>query len=503
MTLSPVWPRPTQPLIAEAFPDDPGATWDVCVVGAGLTGVTTALLLARAGCSVLVLEAHHLGSGTTGASTAKVSLLQGTTLSTLRRRTSAGVVQAYVTGNLEAQAWLERYAEEHAVAFQRRTAYTYATSAAGARSVRDELDAAQAAGLPATWASGSTLPFPLSGAVALPGQFQVDPVELLTSLAREAADHGVRFREGVTATTINGDDPVVVSTDQGEYRADRVVVATNLPFLDRGGFFARAEPGRSYAMAFATPSPAVDGMYLSADSPTRSLRDAPAAVSPEAGEGSLLLVGGNGHVTGRVSSPAARLAELRAWTEGWFPEARFLTQWAAQDYVPADRVPWAGPVLPGQDEVLVAGGYGKWGMTNAVAAALALSARILGGTMDWAEDLYSWRPRAGGAAEVARINALVGREMAKGWTLPLVHPGRREPAEGEGVVTYDHLGAPTAAARTDGTVHRMSAVCPHLGGILRWNDAERSWDCPLHGSRFSARGERLEGPATCGLSARR
>jgi glycine/D-amino acid oxidase-like deaminating enzyme/nitrite reductase/ring-hydroxylating ferredoxin subunit len=477
--------------------DDLDATWDVVVVGAGLTGITTALLVARAGRSVLVLEARELGAGTTGASTAKVSLLQGTTLSTVERRTSQRVVRAYVDGNREAQAWLERYAEEHAVAMQRRTAYTYAVSAAGARLARDELESAQRAGLPATWVAETTLPFPVTGAVALADQLQVDPMELLTSLAREAVTHGVRVVEGVTAQGVRGDDPVVVSTDQGDYRADRVVVATNLPFLDRGGFFGRAEPGRSYALAYTTPGPAVDGMYLSADSPTRSLRDAPVD------DGTLLLVGGNGHVTGRAASPAARLADLREWTERWFPEATFVSQWAAQDYIAADRVPWAGPVLPGQDEVLVAGGYGKWGMTNAVAAALTLSSTILGGHTEWADELYTWRPRWGGGAQAARMNALVAGHLTKGWAAPLRYRGRREPDEGEGVVTYDRVGTPTATARVDGQVHRVSAVCPHLGGVLRWNDAERSWDCPLHGSRFAAAGERLEGPATCGLAVRR
>jgi glycine/D-amino acid oxidase-like deaminating enzyme/nitrite reductase/ring-hydroxylating ferredoxin subunit len=468
----------------------------VIVVGAGLTGITTALLLARAGRSVLVLEAHELGGGTTGASTAKVSLLQGTTLSTLARRTPAHVVNAYVDGNREAQAWLERYAEDHAVAFQRRTAYTYATTAAGASSAHDELEAAQRAGLPATWVSETALPFPVTGAVALPDQLQVDPMELLASLAGQAVAHGASIQTGVTARGAHGNDPVVVSTDVGDYRSQRVVVATNLPFLDRGGFFARAEPGRSYAVAYLTPTPAVDGMYLSADSPTRSLRDAPAD------DGTLLLAGGNGHVTGRSASPAARLAELREWTEGWFPEATFLTQWAAQDYVTADRVPWAGPVLPGQDEVRVAGGYGKWGMTNAVAAALALSSQLLGGHTEWADELYAWRLRLGGGLQAARANALVAGQLAQGWVRPLRQPGRSEPAEGQGVVTYDRFGTPTAAARVDGQVHRVSAVCPHLGGVLRWNDAELSWDCPLHGSRFTAAGERLEGPATCGLARR-
>jgi nitrite reductase/ring-hydroxylating ferredoxin subunit len=142
-------------------------------------------------------------------------------------------------------------------------------------------------------------------------------------------------------------------------------------------------------------------------------------------------------------------------------------------------------------------------MTNALAAALALSGRILGGHLPWADELYAWgRPTLPAASHTARLNALVAREMAWGWLKPASHPGRQEPGEGQGVVALDRLGTPTATARVDGVVHRVSAVCPHLGGVLRWNDAERSWDCPLHGSRFGHEGQRLEGPATCGLERR-
>ena len=122
---------------------------------------------------------------------------------------------------------------------------------------------------------------------------------------------------------------------------------------------------------------------------------------------------------------------------------------------------------------------------------------MLGGHTEWADNLYTVAAAGrGGGAQAARMNALVAGHLAKGWAAPLAHAGRREPEEGEGVVTYDRFGTPTATARVEGEIHRVSAVCPHLGGVLRWNDAERSWDCPLHGSRFTPCGERLEGPAT-------
>jgi glycine/D-amino acid oxidase-like deaminating enzyme/nitrite reductase/ring-hydroxylating ferredoxin subunit len=492
----PVWRRPAKSRRFRAA-DLEQVVWDTAVVGGGLTGLTTALLLARAGQRVVLLEARELGSGTTGSSTAKVSLLQGTTLSAIRSSTSAETVCAYVKGNLEAQAWVARYVAERGVAAQRRPAFTYATTMAGARSVREELDTAREAGLPVEWREETTLPFPVTGAATLEDQWQVEPMELVDALARDAEAHGAVLAEGVTAHAVSGSEPVVVSTDAGEVRATRVVVATNLPFLDRGGHFARGEAQRSYALAYRTPFRAVDGMYLSADQPSRSLRDVPDS------DGWLLLVGGNGHVTGRASSPSGRLADLDRWTRGWFPDARLVHQWSAQDWQTASHVPWAGPLLPRQEDVLVAGGYGKWGMTNAVAAALALSARVLGGHLAWAEELYAWgRPTPSAVSRVLRLNGGVAREMSLGWLRPAMRPRRTEPAEGEGVVAYDRWGSPTATSRVNGQVHRVSAVCPHLGGVLRWNDAERSWDCPLHGSRFTAAGERLEGPATCGLRRR-
>jgi nitrite reductase/ring-hydroxylating ferredoxin subunit len=342
------------------------------------------------------------------------------------------------------------------------------------------------------------LPFPTTGATRLEDQLQLDPLELLDALAREATAHGAAIIEGVRVRRVTGTQPVRVVTDMGTARADTVVVATNMPILDRGGIFARAKPSRSYALAFRTPEPAVDGMYLSADSPTRSLRDAP---DPS---GSLLLIGGNGHKPGAPVSEQEKLDELRRWTATHFAKAEETHAWSAQDYTPHHALPFAGPVLPGQEDVLVAGGYSKWGLTNGTAAALALSGRILGGHQEWAAILEPWRSRElRGLVDSTLLNGEVGLEMTWGWLRPAIHPGAGGPPEdGEGTVRLDRVGTPTAYSSVDGVERRVSAVCTHLGGIVRWNDAERSWDCPLHGSRFDPDGEVLEGPAACGLKKR-
>ena len=472
--------------------------WDAIVVGAGITGLTTAALLARGGLSVAVLEARHIGAGTTGGSTAKVSVLQSTLYSRIAHRHPVKVLRQYAEANLEGLAWLARFCEEHGVDAQSRPAYTYATSASGERSIRSELEALHQAGLEAaTWVDEVPLPYPIRGAVLMPDQRQVDPLEVLAALADHAREHGAKIFEGARVRRVHGHDPVTVTTDVGSASARTVVIATNMPVLDRGGFFARAKPARSYGLAFRTPTQAVDGMYISADSPTRSLRDAPHAT------GSLLLVGGNGHKTGAPTSEAAQLDGLREWTHRYFSDVEETHAWSAQDYVPHHGLPYVGPIVPGGHDILVAGGYSKWGLTNGVAAALALSGRILDGHLEWASAFNPWTSRElSGLPQGALLNAEVGIEMTTGWLRPLRHPGATAPEEGDGEVRLDHPGLPTAGSRVDGVERRVSAVCTHLGGIVRWNDAEHSWDCPLHGSRFGPDGEVLEGPATCGLRPR-
>ena len=467
MTLPSYWQDRHSEVLSQ--PAEVSGRYDVAVVGGGLTGLTTALLLSRAGHSVVVLEAGLIGQGTTGRSSAKLSLLQGTQLSTIRSRHPQTVVDAYVEAQREGAAWVRRFCDDHGVEVQARDAVTYAQSASGERDLRAELDAATRAGLDVEWVDRLPLPVQVRGAIRLADQFQVDPVELLHALRGQAEAQGARVAEKARVLRVQGNDPVRLTLERGHVEAGKVVVATNLPVLDRGGFFARMKPARSYVMAFRTQRPAVDAMYLSADQPSRSLRDAPTD------DGHLLLVGGNGHTTGRGGSTLDRLATLRDWTLTHWPDAVETHAWSAQDYVPHHALPYAGPILPGSDTVFCAGGYSKWGMTNAPAASLALAATLSGGDPPvWSDVLRTYAStELRGLPTAARDNLEVGVEMTRGW-----------------------VGAVAGRAlRRDG----LTRVCTHLGGIVRWNDAERSWDCPLHGSRFDEHGDVLDGPAVRAL----
>jgi glycine/D-amino acid oxidase-like deaminating enzyme/nitrite reductase/ring-hydroxylating ferredoxin subunit len=477
---------------------------DVVVVGAGLTGLTTAVLLARAGKRVTVVEARHIGAGTTGNTTGKATLLQGSKLARIAAKHATSVLEAYVTGNREGRDWLLRHCADHGLAAQREDDHAYAQTAQGLPMARAVLDACHNAGLDAEWIDSADVPFPFAGGVRLRDQAQIDPIPFLDSLVVELETHGGTVLQGVRATSISGTGPLRVdlrvthAADDTRDRhfsvkADRCVLATGTPILDRGGFFARLKAQRSYCMAFDVPGDITRSMYISVDSPTRSVRYAP---SPE---GDKLIVGGAGHPVGRGGDEAAAVDELARWAAVHYPGAVQTHRWSAQDYHPAAELPYVGPLLPKTDRIFVATGFDKWGMTNGVAAALALSARMLGGRMDWAQAFGSWSSHElAGLTTAVKDNVEVGINMAKGWLKPVVSSSSTPP-DGGGVVSGPPW-RPHATCVVNGTRHTVSAVCPHLGGIVSWNNVDRAWECPLHGSRFAPDGSLLEGPATKGLS---
>ncbi|GJJ20961.1 MULTISPECIES: FAD-dependent oxidoreductase [Mycolicibacterium] len=489
--------RVERPLTHDPLESD---TADVVVVGAGITGLITAVLLARAGKRVVVIEAYTAGAGATGNTTAKISLLQGTKLSRILGKHGPEIAKQYVQGNLEGQQWLIGHCEANGIPVQHEDAFTYAQSEEGVPSARDELEACQTAGLDAEWVTEADVPFPFHGGARLPNQAQFDPMPLLDNLIDELHARDGRLLEGIRVHQVADDGDALklhVRTDgasEFDIRAHRCVLATGIPILDRGGFFARLTPHRSYCMAFRVPGNMTRGMYISADSPTRSVRYAPTV------NGDRLIVGGAGHLVGRGSNASMSVQELASWAKVHWPGAIQTHYWSAQDYAPVDELPYVGPILPGHDKIYVATGFDKWGMTNGAAAALALSSTMLGGRMDWAAAFASWSPHElSGIPAAMRANLEVALNLAKGWIAPVARMGNRSPDDG-GVVS----GPPwhmEACSVIDGVEHRVSPVCPHLGGIVNWNDSDETWECPLHGSRFAPDGTLLEGPATRNLTA--
>lgn len=486
-----LWLERATPPGTDPFPA--GGRADTVVVGAGLTGLVTAVMLARAGRDVAVLEARHIGAVTTGNTTGKISLLQGTHLSKLRTANSHQVASAYLAGNRAGMAWLLDFCAEQDVDVEFRSAVTYATDPATRRAVKREFHAGTTLGLGLKWRdSFAELPFPTYGGVRLHDQAQFDPIEALIALTAELRRLGGRVIEHTRVTGLGPGRPSLVHTAIGDLRANQVILASGVPFLDRGMYFAKTTPQRSYVAAYAVPGPVPTGMYLSGGSPSRSLRTAHHDGSDR------LLVGGNGHIVGRNTSPTSELVDdLDQWTEQHFPGARRTHAWSAQDYSSINHIPFIGRFPGIQGNVWLATGYSKWGMTNAVMAGLMITAELQGDRPGWATTLQRRITNPPGLVAGLKANTATGWQAFAGWMkAELVQPGPGEsvPADGDGLIV-PRGALPAAVSTTAGRTCTVSAVCTHLGGVLRYNNQEKSWDCPLHGSRFATDGSVLEGPA--------
>ena len=459
-------------------PLDRDLTVDVAVLGAGIVGLTTALLLERQGARVAVLEGRHVGAGASGYNTAKLTSLHGLTYRGLARRHGVHAARTYGAANEAGIARVFELADELGIDcdLRRRPSYTYAESLSDLDEVREEAQVAGELGLPATYVEELDLPFPVAGAVRFDDQAEFHPVRYLEGIA--AALDGP-LHEGTMGTGVQRDS--VRTATGATLTAEHVVVATHLPFLDRGLYFARCHPERSYVVAGRT-SEAPAGMYLSTEQPAHSIR----------AHGDWLLVGGESHKTGQADA-AERYARLEAWARERFgiePELR----WATHDHMPVDGLPYVGRHDPLSSRMWVATGFRKWGLAMGTAAAELLAAQIAGREHAWTTlfDPQRLRPKAA-AASFAKENAnvalrFVGDRVRGRGSVDEIAPG-------EGRIVGAGLGQRAAYRDDDGTLHELSARCTHLGCIVNWNSAERTWDCPCHGSRFAATGEVIEGPA--------
>lgn len=478
---------------------------DACVIGGGIAGVTAALELARDGRSVVLLERDRVGAGVTGHSTAKLSSLQGTTYTELERKFGRDRAAAYAELNEGAIGYIVDRIQTLRIDcdLRRKPHALFAWDARQLRELEREAEAATRAGLDVRRADELDLPFPIAGALVRDGQAELQINAYVLALAAALREAGGEVFEHTTVTHVGeGSHPKVRTADGFTVRARDVVVATHYPILDRGLYFARLRPQRSYCLAVRAPGPLPEVMAIAIGAPTRSLRTAPDPARP--GE-ELLVLGGEGHTAGEQGDETPkRYRALWDFAQQHFGATEATHRWSAHDMTTADGLPYAGRLTVLSRHVWVATGFRKWGLTNGTAAGRIVAARILGRDMVHAgafdtERLTPRRSAVGVAQEgIKTAKHLIGDRLRspEAQTTVLLEPG------GDGQILK--LGGTLVAASRDpdGTVHTVSPTCTHLGCRVAWNRAERSWDCPCHGSRFGPDGDVLQGPAVQPLAPR-
>ena len=466
-------------------------TTDVCVIGGGIVGITTALLLKRAGKKVVLIEGGRVIRGTTGYTSAKVTAGHSVIYSQLESKHGLDTARAYAKANVAGIAKIRELAKDIDCDLETRSNYVYAEAESEAPSIRSEVESAQGAGLPMVLVTDLDLPFPVAAAARLDDQIQFHPVKYLSPLASEIAGEGSFVFDQTRAVHVTEGSPNCVHLENGSVTCEDVVVATNYPFLDRGLFFPRVHPKRSYCIAGRVPvGKLVDGMYISVDQPTRSIR------TIRDGERTLLLIGGEGHTVGQEPDTEQNYANLESWARERFDMDEVIHRWSSQDGSTVDSIPYVGTLRRSSEHLFVATGFNKWGMTNGTTAAALLSDMILGRENPY-RSLYDPHRVTLGASVGSFVeeNVKVGKKMVGD---RLLHPQRGAAADiAPGDAAVVGIGKDQVAAYRDesGTLHSVSAVCTHLGCIVNWNGAEKTWDCPCHGSRFDFEGRVLHGPA--------
>ncbi len=469
---------------------------DVAVLGAGIAGLTTALLLKNAGLRVAVLEADRVAASTTGYTTAKVSAQHGLIYETLTSKFGADGARAYAEASFSAVNVVERLVHEHSIEceWERRPSYAYTEQDAYVGHIEQEVEAARNAGLPAQYTEQTDLPWPVKAAVRFDDQGQFHPRRYCLALARLVDGDGSRVFEHTRALDVEDGSPCVVKTDRHDVCAAFVVLATHLPFLDQGGFFAKCHPERSYSLAVALDQPVPKGMYISVEQPTRSIRQHPF----DGGE--LMILGGEGHKTGQDPDTEHRYDALEAYARERFAVRSVDYRWSTQDYMPVDGIPYIGRLRRTTDRLYVATGFKKWGMTSGTVAAIVIADHILGRDNPWTElfDPNRVKPVAS-AKEFVKENVNVAKRFFGDRVTERATVAPADLAPGEGVIASVGRKQVAVSRDTDGALRTISARCTHMGCIVSWNTAEKSWDCPCHGSRFGPDGSVLQGPAVYAL----
>jgi len=467
---------------------------DAAVIGAGIAGVTTAYLLSLEGYKVALVDASEILSGTTGFTTAKISAQHGLIYSELLTNFRPEIPRSYYEANMEGLRFIREMVETHGIDcdFKEETAYLYTNQEDKLDDLRKEFDAYQELGIPGQWHDSLPIPVDAIGAISMPGQAQFNPIKYLKFLVEKFIENGGLIYENTTIEGAVYGKPIKAYTIDAELQinCNEMIVTTHYPFWNvPAGYFSRLNVERSYALVVKPETTFHGGMYLNIDDEKRSIRSA----TFEGEE--VLIVGGENHVPGKSDNTFDHYLELEKFAGKTFGSREIPFRWSAQDITTLDKIPYIGPLSADYPFAFIATGFNKWGMTNGTFAGLLLRDNVLRRSNPHMETFNPGRFNDKSLAQNLATGVKMAKELIAG-KFAGAHEkiDSLEPDEG-GMVR--HNGKKVGAYRDPkGELFLVDTTCTHMGCETAWNEAERSWDCPCHGSRFSYTGEVLEGPAT-------
>ena len=404
---------------------------DVLIIGGGMAGVLCAYFLEKAGVKYILVEGNGICEGITKNTTAKITSQHGLIYSKLIKDFGTEKAQMYLTANENAVSVYENMCHGIDCDFEIKDAYTY--SLKDRKIIEDEASAVNKLGFNAEFCERINLPFSTKGAVKFTHQAQFNPLKFIAEICKNLNIYEQTFIRDITPTTAMADGCKIT--------AKNIIVTTHFPFINKhGSYFLKLYQHRSYVSAYENAQ-YFDGMYVDEDKKGMSFRN----------YGDLLLIGGGGHRTGKQGG---NWKEINTFAKRYYPQARLKYEWATQDCMSLDGVPYIGKYSARTPNLYVATGFNKWGMTSAMVSAMILSDMVMEKKNIFA-DVFS--PQRSILKPQLFVNGMES-------TLNLLTPSQKR--------------------------------CPHLGCALKWNKAEHTWDCPCHGSRFEDDKALIDNPST-------
>lgn len=487
---------------------------DIAIVGAGISGMTTAYLLAREGKRVIVLDDGPIGGGMTERTTAHLVTALDDRYYELERLHGEKGARLAAESHRAAIDRIESIVAEESIAcdFERVDGYLFTPPDESKEQLEDELKAAHTAGLVELEMvdRAPIKDFDTGAALRFPRQAQFHPVKYLAGLARAIQRDGGKIYTGTHASKIEGGkDRARIETSGGStVTARAVVVATNTPVNDRLVIHTKQAPYITYVIGARVPADSVTkALFWDTPDPYHYVRiqSGPFAEieteegTVKAGDYDMLIVGGEDHKTGQEEDADRRFSALEDWTKTRFPMIEGIEfRWSGQVMEPVDGLAFIGRNPLDEDNVFIVTGDSGNGMTHGTIAGILLTDLIAGRANDWATLYDPSRITLKAGVEFAKENLNVAAQYTE-----LVTPGDVDSAEeiepGEGAIVRRGLSKLAVYRDEGGALHERSAVCTHLGCIVNWNSKEKTWDCPCHGSRFDAQGTVIQGPANINL----
>ena len=465
---------------------------DVCIIGAGLFGLTTAYYLTQEGKKVIVIEKGQIGEKASGNTTGKITSLHGLFYDHLISDFGEDYAKKYLEANEIAIKNIKKIVEDGKIEcdFEIQDAYTYTTNQEEVIEIEKEVQAVKKLGREVEMVTKTELPFKIAGAIKFKFQAQFHPRKYMLGLCKEILKQNKIF-EYTTALDVKKDeDKYIIYTDRGDIEAKDVVIATHFPILNTPGFyFVKMYQETSYIIAIETEKKLPQGMYINIKEPIYSFRTA------KYNDKEILLIGGSSHKTGEAIPDDMHYQTLEKKAKELYPDCKILFKWNTRDCISLDKIPYIGEFSNLMPNMYVGTGFNKWGMTSSNIAANIVTDKILEKENKF-EEIF----------KATRVKPIKNRWEVKNMLHETVNSialnklkikpeniGKIEKdngaiiqIDGENVGIYKDL---------EGNIYTVKPNCTHLGCLLSWNNLDKTWDCPCHGSRFDYKGRNIYEPA--------